>query len=144
MYALARYTCNERASVRDRRDGCAPFFHPSSWGGIHFAAQRPRLLRTAPPFDCFDYPYLIPRSSSLQPFPDHYRSLRLSLDLDSPFSFRDIKKHPYTSRRCVPRGGPAIAKIHRIYSENADGSHLRSGWSILEIHERKGKEIDLN
>lgn len=26
-------------------------------------------------------------------------SLLLTLDLDSPFSFRDIEKHPYTSRR---------------------------------------------
>lgn len=45
----------------------APFFSPVPsplllrlrGGGIHFAAQRPRLPRTAP-FDCFDYPYFIP------------------------------------------------------------------------------------
>lgn len=90
-------------------------------GGIHFAAQRPRLPRTAP-FDCFDYPYLIPRSSSPGRFPTDSRLEAssflpsfLSFDLDSPFSFRHAEKHRLDTsrRRRVARDAKSLAKIHR-------------------------------
>lgn len=71
-------------------------------------------------------------------------SLLLSLDLDSPFSFRDVEKHPSTSRRRVLRRGHAVAKIHRrrythgylLYVEEVAGVVL---WKFT-----KEEEIDQN
>lgn len=119
------YTCSIAREYANSRDGRSPFSSTlCRRGGIHFAAQRPRLPRTAPPFDCFDYPYLIPRSSSLQPFSNHFgvgKVFSFFFDLDSPFSFRDIGKRPYTSRRCGScRGDPSP----QVYPEIPNGFHL--------------------
>lgn len=110
-------------------------------GGIHFAAQRPRLPRTAP-FDCFDYPYLIPRSSSPGRFPTDSRLEAssflpsfLSFDLDSPFSFRHAEKHRLDTsrRRRVARDAKSLAKIHR----------RKYAWKIPDRSLYvKGKEIE--
>lgn len=93
-------------------------------GGIHFAAQRPRLPRTAPrsiasiilTLFLAAHPFSrSPTTSALE------KSFLLFFDLNSPFSFRDIGKRPYTSRRCGSRRGDPSPQV---YPEIPNGFHL--------------------
>lgn len=126
----------EYANGRDER---SPLFHPPSRGGIHFAAQRPRLPRTAPrsiasiilTLFLEAHPFSrSPTTSALE------KSFLLFFDLDSPFSFRDIGKRPYTSRRCGPRRGDPSPQV---YPEIPDGFHLHQKGNTLETHGKRKK-----
>lgn len=148
MCSLYAYT-GIRMRVCETGATDAPFFHPPPRGGIHFSAQRPRLPRTArPPFDCFDYPYLIPRSSSLQPFPDHYRRWELASFPRSRFTVlvpRHRKASLYDATTSVLPRGLTVAEIHcRRYTQKSQMDLTYVGevaGAFLKFTKRKNKRL---
>lgn len=125
---------------------------PTFVRGVEFISRPNALgLPRMAPFDCFDYPYLIPRSSSLQSFSNHSRRTVSSFPSILILHSRDIEKRLYMSQRHVLQRSPSSSVPSRrrrgnsspqVYTEIPDGFHLRqnSSWSTLEIQERKEKE----
>jgi len=116
-----------------------PLFPPSVEGWNSFRGPTPstltngttavRLLRLSLPYSSKLIPSAVPR-----PLPAG--SLLLSLDLDSPF--RDIEKHPYTSRRRFLQYEFVVkSKSIVTYSKISDEYHVHWRSSILEIHEKR-------
>lgn len=137
------------ARVRDRRDGSSffslsppPLLLRLREGGIHFAAQRPRLPRTAP-FDCFDYPYfipprLIPSAHILQTHSGRsFSSFALAREsrfaiLPFPVTPRNVRARHDKSGSATRRGNP-VSRDAGVFKTQIDSASTFWG-------EKKGEE----
>jgi len=140
------YMCNaarEYASTRDRRAGCPLFSSPPSRGVEFISRPNALVLPRMASFDCFDYPYLIPRGSSLR------ASQPGSLSRVSFLPSIPIFRSRFVTSESVPvRRGPASLRHRYIRRSRMDIVYIAGvadeGWP-LKFTKGKGKgEIDRN